>query len=395
MTLRPLPRTRLPALVPGLMEGHTLVLLVPTSPDDRWSSDAAWTVARAAASGSAGRRRVVLVDLDLETPSLHRVIKGSEAPGIAEAFETGNPLDEIAQDTSGVFFIPAGRCTGPAALVWSNPRWIKLANGFRSEQALLLVYLPPGAEPEFAGRPDGVIALAPDADEPAQLPGAWSALALGRVVEPPRIGSHAAHESGARRRSLVPSLATLGLALTGIGTWAILAHSELWHSDPRQVAVPAPTILPAAGAAPWTIRLAAYGTLARAVAQADRLATRGTAAFVSPLPPDAHGVVWYRVQVGAYPTREAADTARTALWSQGLAPTGQGDLLLAPYSLTVEPPTHPEQLRAQGLVGVRWGSAGPLLVGAFETAEQADYAAAALRAAGLQTTLVTRMGTHS
>jgi len=401
VTLRPLPRSRLTALIPGLVEGRALVALVRSTEDQQWSGDAAWAVARAAAGGPQ-RRRVVLVDLDLAAPTLHRMVRGAAAPGIAEAMEKGEPLGEATRDAAGVFLIPAGACTGPASEVWGNPRWTRLKNGFQAEQALLLVYLPQGAQPHFAATPDGVVALAPDADDPVELHPAWQSLALGRVIEPPPIAPvvaspaiRMAPRSRAASRSLRPALFALGLTIVGLGTWAILARSARWRSDPKQVAVPAPTIVPAAGPAPWTIRLAAYGTLQRAVAQADRLAAQGIGTFVSPLPPDARGVVWYRVQAGAYPSREAADTARAALWEHGLAPSGQGDLLLAPYSLTVEPPTHPDLLRAQGLVGVRWGSAGPLLVGAFETSEQADFAAAALRAAGLQTTLVTRTGTHS
>lgn len=399
--LRPLPRSRLAALAPSLCEGHALVALVRTTDDQRWAGEAAWAFARAAA-GPEGGRRVVLIDLDLDSAALHRVVRAPAAPGIAEAFDTGAPLSGEHQDRAGVWFIPAGSGTGSAARVWANPRWTKLRNGFKAEQALLLVYLPVDALAQFGATPDGVVALAGDAEDPCALPPETANLALGRIIDAPASpaaaapsGTRPAPRLRARPRPLVPALVAVGCAVLGLGTWAMLAHSERWREEPGHVAVPAATIVPAAGPATWTIQLAAYGTLQRAVAHADRLAAQGVGAFVSPLPPDAHGVIWYRVQAGAYSSREAADTARTGLWSRGLAATGQGDLLLAPFSLAVEPPTHPERLREQGLVGVRWGSTGPLVVGAFETPEQAEFAAAALRAAGVQTTLVTRMGTHS
>jgi len=101
------------------------------------------------------------------------------------------------------------------------------------------------------------------------------------------------------------------------------------------------------------------------------------------------------VAVGAFGTRDSAAATRTALWRRRATPRGQGKLLLAPYSLSVTG-VDPARLRARGILGARWGGgAGTparVLVGAFETPEQAGVAEAQLKRAGIKATLVTRVG---
>jgi cell division protein FtsN len=149
-------------------------------------------------------------------------------------------------------------------------------------------------------------------------------------------------------------------------------------------------IIAAADSGAWTLQLAAYGVPERALAHADRLAAAGVASLVSPLAPDASGAVWYRVQTGPYATREAALTARTTFWRQGVADRGEGKPLKAPYSLVLLRPSDGDRLRNIGFTGVRWGERGPVMVGAFEQPEQAVVAQAQLDRAGIPTTLLTR-----
>ena len=70
-------------------------------------------------------------------------------------------------------------------------------------------------------------------------------------------------------------------------------------------------------------------------------------------------------------------------------------MLSAPYSLSFTG-LPPDSLRARGIPAVRWGEGGDsaVLVGAFETPEQASLTEAQLERAGIQATLVTRMGTR-
>src|SRR2546425_2400876 len=75
MSARPLPRSRLDNLIAPLLDGQSLVALVPATGDLKWAAAAAWDVARAAAQHG---RRVALVDLWIEDPTLHEVVGRSE-----------------------------------------------------------------------------------------------------------------------------------------------------------------------------------------------------------------------------------------------------------------------------------------------------------------------------
>ena len=109
--------------------------------------------------------------------------------------------------------------------------------------------------------------------------------------------------------------------------------------------------------------------------------------------PRRGGTVWYRVLAGGYRTRDSAVTVRAALWSRRLAQRGQGDVLRAPYSYAVSGTAAADDLRARGIPALARDEDGRLLVGAFETPEQAGVLEARLKRAGVRATLVTRMGT--
>src|SRR5260370_36148106 len=94
MTGRPLPRSRLDALVPSLLAGQALVALVPATGDQKWAAGAAWDVARAAARGD---RRVALVDLWLGRPTPHRGGGLDPTPGIGDAVEGAVSLTSAAR----------------------------------------------------------------------------------------------------------------------------------------------------------------------------------------------------------------------------------------------------------------------------------------------------------
>src|SRR5260370_16302196 len=118
MTGRPLPRSRLDALVPSLLAGQALVALVPATGDQKWAAGAAWDVARAAARGE---RRVALVDLWLEHPTLHEVVGLSPTEGIVDAFEYEVSLTKAAHEVDPLFFIPPGPLTAPPRAPFPTP----------------------------------------------------------------------------------------------------------------------------------------------------------------------------------------------------------------------------------------------------------------------------------
>jgi len=390
MTLRPIARSDALHTAPPLLEGRSLIALVPVGADLDWAGRAAWDVAR----GCAVNRRVALVDLRLADPSLHRAPGLAPGEGIVDALEYERSWDLVAREIDRVFFIGAGsEATDPGAIL-AHPRWRALHAGFRAEEALLLVFCNAADLEQLGSPPDGVMLLAPvgAAAVGLDVPDGVDVLAVLSGPEaaprPPRRISVSA--SRPPRRGWRPLAAGVALALLGAVGWTMLGRGAE-HSVPA-----APLIaLPRADSVPWTVQLAAYGAPEKAVAEADRLTDEGVGTFVTPLALDASGARWYRVLVGAYATREGAAAARADLWRRGLAPTGQGELLHAPYSLRLDSTAAVplDSLRRLGALPVRWGTSGTRLVGAFESPEQASVAAAALSGAGVPATLVTRTGT--
>lgn len=410
MTLRPLPRSRLGNLVPSLVQSQALVALVAATGDLRWAAEAAWDVARAAAQDG---RRVALVDLWVEEPLLHAVKGLTPTNGIVDAFEYGVSLTKAAHEVDGVFFIAAGSSTAAPEFLLAHPRWKKLQAGFRAEGALLLVFLSAGALARLSAVPDGVIALAPEGldllspaargivaaqEDGASLLGVvrerWtpSPMHAPADVAAPRPAPSPVLAPGRHRRRA--GLAALGIAAGAMGglAWLATARESFWatvREPPAAAAAPADR----ADTLPWTIQLAAYGTLDKALAQADQLAGEHVPAVVTPVALEGSGTVWYRVLAGAYPSRERAATERDRLWDDGVAPRGQGDLLRAPYTFALAGDAELERVRRQGIPAVRAPRGDRLMVGAFETPEQAAFTHDLLTRAGIAAPLVPRRET--
>jgi cell division septation protein DedD len=429
VTVRPLPRSRLDALVPSLVTGQALVALVPATGDLKWAAGAAWDVARAAALTD---RRIALVDLWLEHPTLHETVGLTPTEGIVDAFEYDVSLTKAAHEVDRVFFIAAGTVTAHAGDLFANPRWKKLHGGFRVEDALLLLYLSAGALARLSTVPDGLIVLSPDGYEPESSIGQGISAVMERGVpllgvvrerwtpaaapapDPRSVAPPPGRVTAAVRRSTHrlarPAVVAATLAASAAGSWALLARGAEHRRAPaptpaapvraRPIAAasapPAPPAPPRADSLAWTVQLAAYARLDKALGLADRLAADGVTPFVTPIALDDRGggrSVWYRVLAGAFPTRDSAVGARAGMWKHGLAARGQGDVLRAPYSFALSDgaPTV-SRLRARGIPVVPWGSGTRLLAGAFETPEQASLLEARLKRAGVHATLVTRTG---
>ena len=408
-TVRQLPLSRLGHLVPPLVDGAALVVLMPRTDDSAWAAKAAWDIARIAARDG---RRVALVDLCLERPALHEITGLASTEGIVDAFEYGVSLNKAAHEVTGVFIIPAGSETAHPAEVYGHARWRKLHAGFRSEGALLLAFVPPTAMAQFAADPDGVIVLAPEGLPPEfalarDLPvlgvvrDRW--LPSGARVSPPPL--RVPLDAEPRRRSRIP-LAFLVLAALGVGGWALARAREsgLVAPPPAPVAPSSTSTTPTnlhqplakppahADTLGWTVQLAAYASLEKAFAHADRLAAdAGVHALVTPVAQTAKGPVWWRVLAGSYATRTVAAEARADLWHRGLIAEGVGDLLLAPYSYHASDGASLDMLRRRGLPAVRWSN-GVILLGAFAAPEQAAFTQAALKRAGVRANLLPRMG---
>ena len=410
---RQLPLSRLGHLIPPLVESQALVALVPTTADLVWSAKAAWDIARIAARGG---RRVALVDLGVEEPSLHQTVGLTPSDGIVDAFEYGVSLAKAAHEVDGVFFIAAGSYTASAGDLYAHPRWRKLQAGFRSEGALLLLFVSAAGLGKLAAVADGAIVLAPEGLDPESAVG----LELAAVAErgTPLLGVArdrwmptpvaapdfvVAPEPGRRggRRGARAAVATIVLAGAAMGGSLLMPAREPAPAQVLPTLVPSATppappapLLPAvrADTLGWTIQVAAYGTAAKALALADQLADAGGIdALVTPVQQNGAGTVWYRVLAGSFATREAAAAARDELWRRGTTARGIGDLLRAPYSFALETDTSLTALRRRGLPAVRWRTR--VLIGAFETPEQAAFTEGKLKRADVRATLLPRVGT--
>ena len=410
---RQLPLSRLGHLVPPLVDGQALVALVTVTADLPWAAKAAWDIARIAAREG---RRVALVDLHLDQPALHEIVGLTASDGIVDAFEYGLSLTKAAHEVSGVFLIPTGSDTVGAAALYAHPRWQKLQAGFRSEGALLLVFVSPTGLAQLSAVADGAIVLAPEGLDPASAAGAAVAAALERGTPLLGVARDRWMPSGHRdspaglsmpspvaprsRRGLRAAVAALLLAGAAVGGWALLAGArESFVAPPpppeRETGGAERAALPARpDTVAWTVQLAAYASLDKALAHADRLAETGVSGLVTPVPQSDGGPVWYRVLAGSYATRAGAADARADLWRRGAAAEGIGDLLRAPYSYRAPADALLDSLRRRGLPAVRWPAGGDaILLGAFETPEQAAFTQAALARAGVRATLLPRMGT--
>ena len=410
-TVRQLPLSRLGHLVPPLVNDAALVVLMPLTDDLAWAGKAAWDMARIAARDG---RRVTLVDLCLEHPALHEVVGLNVTEGIVDAFEYGVSLNKTAHEITGVFIIPAGSDTAKPAEIYANARWPKLHAGFRFEGALLLALLPPAGLAQFSATPDGVFVLAPEGlpqafalqrDVPllGVVRDRWLPSGTGQRVSPLPMPIPITEEPKRGRRV---ALAALVVAALAVGGWALLARArEAFVAPPAAPPAPLPTPSttstthhqpppppPRPDTLGWTVQLAAYASLDKALAHADQLAAdAGVPALVTPVAQSGKGPMWYRVLAGSYATRAAAGTARAQLWRKGIAPEGVGDLLLAPYSYHAPAGASLEQLRRRGLPAVRWSN-GTILLGAFEAPDQATFTQAALKRAGVRANLLPRMG---
>jgi hypothetical protein len=425
MMPRALPRSRLGNLIPTLVESQALVALVPATADLRWAAEAAWDVARAAVHED---RRVALVDLWIDEPRLHEVVGFTPSDGIVDAFEYGVSLTRAAHEVDGVFFIAAGSYTASAGEIFGHARWKKLQAGFRSERALLLLYLSAGGLARLAAVPDGLLVLSPDGFEPESSIGQgiiaatergvpmlgvvrerWTPASTRAIAEPiPAGGGPAAALRPAlapRRRATRPVLVAATLAAGAVGGWGLLTldtghpHITSGRAIPQPAPPPPPPLPPPppprADTVAWTVQLAAYGSLQKALALADRVKGGGgdeVGTFVTPVPL-GRGTVWYRVLVGSYPTRASAAAARVALWRRRAVPRGQGELLRAPYSLALAGAMDLDRLRRRGIPVLPGTGNTPTLVGAFESPEQASFTQAKLARAGVQATLITRVET--
>ncbi len=417
----------------GTLADNTVVALIPATEDYEWAAAQAWLVAREA---TRGKPRVALIDLSLNMPVLdHGAVRRTEE-GIVDALLYDTSLTRVAQpqDEPGLHYLGVGTPTDKPQEVWGHPRWSRLVAGFRSQGAVLLLFLPPAAIRHTSLRPDGIIILAPrgwhpaegryvdisrwleagipllavvsDSDADTRAPGGEPTLTSrpGGLLLHPRHG-------GSSNRMFALAFALIVLA-GAIWTATRPTRSPAAESTAAAPAQPPPSEPPReveAGQTPlappqldslsYSLQVAAFHTLDRAVEYAVSLENRRLVAAVTPI--RIRRSIWYRVILGALPTAADAEAALVGLWRDGLVESGEGAILRTPqaFDLGIREREaaweETQMLRERGIpaysVAASLGTAR-IFVGAFETPDQAAVVESLLTAAGLTATLTTRTG---
>ncbi len=168
-TRRHIGREQLSTDIPPLVEGRSLIAVVPVTDDLWWSAEMAWNVARAAAGGD---RRIALVDMFFDKPHLHELVGERSSHGITDAFEFGLALSHGAREqlSENIHFIAAGSSPNRTSNILERPRWKRLSAGFRKEDAVLFLYMSPGSLARFAASPDLVLFLSQEPYDPTTAP---------------------------------------------------------------------------------------------------------------------------------------------------------------------------------------------------------------------------------
>ncbi|MEE8476742.1 MAG: SPOR domain-containing protein [Gemmatimonadales bacterium] len=403
---------------------HAVVALIPATGDYEWAAARAWAVAREA---SRGKPRVALIDLSLTQPVLDAGAARRGDEGIVDALLYGSSITRVAhpQDEPGLHYVGVGTPTNNAEEVWAHPRWNRLHAGFRSQGALLLLFVPAAAIAHLALQPDGVIVLArtgwsQSAQQYSGVSG-WleQGIPLLAVLSEP--GGQVVTAPRHRVKGNLVFAASFLVVSAAAAVWAVTRSSDSPVPPPPSsvpvvapVTATAPVVVqnaPTDSAAPapqpergdtlfYGIQVAAFNTWPRALEYASSLEDRRLAAAITPV--HIRGRLWYRVMLGALPSAAEARAALQRLWRDGLVASGEGAILRTPqaFDLGTRPSAETaweetQRLRERGIpaysVETSQGAAR-ILVGAFETPDQTAVVESLLTAAGLTATLVTRTG---
>lgn len=117
--------------------GHRSILVVGGLP----ASGATSVVSNLASALGAGDKRVLIIDANLRRPSMHRVFKKNEAPGLADLLSGKGALETTVQatDDENVFVLSAGTRSARVFERLSTDRMTEIINEAKSKFDLVLV----------------------------------------------------------------------------------------------------------------------------------------------------------------------------------------------------------------------------------------------------------------
>jgi hypothetical protein len=196
-------------------------------------------VALGIAEVQSQHRRVAVGDMFGDAPPLQALIDSEDVHGLMDSFNYGVSLNRIAHAVAGteqLFVMPSG--TGPLDYeeLFQNPRWRRLASGFRQEGALLLIAAPAEAANvrELVNATDGAVLVGDTVpmDLPVALSLAWVRPKRSAVIPAPGSVPPAQHLPTGVTTSL-PRLAWRRqhtAAAGGIALTLLLASAALWFA---------------------------------------------------------------------------------------------------------------------------------------------------------------------
>jgi len=399
------------------------------------------SVAVGLAESQHARRRVAVADLFGEAPPLRELLSSDDPHGIVDSFLYGVSLNKIAQLVPGseqLFVLPTGTDTPDYEELLVNPRWRRLAGGFREMGALFIVVAPASAPrvEHLVAAMDGAV-LVGDA-VPPQLPvSAVIASVHAKVVAPPppvapAIPARAARpalvapkERGSRRRDAVVGGLVAVVVVFTVGWLAMRPRSFLpdnsgkarqpapaasrgnvavkfdsaaarISSDGTAIADPADSAI----ADVFAVQLMAANTRSGAILRLQQAGSRLPAATFAPVLED--GAEWSQVIAGAFTDSLSADSLLTRLRRDQLVDASHGIVVRVPFAFLIDSGVKAEAVdgmvtefasRGQPVYALRQPDGSAMLfAGAFATPEQASLYAQSLRASGVTPVLEYRHG---
>ncbi len=89
-----------------------------------------------------GRKRVVIVDANLRSPSLHRFLGGTRSPGLVEFLKGDLHFTQISQRLPRLHFIAAGRGGGDPVHLLESPRFAEGLEALAKDFDVVLIDMP-------------------------------------------------------------------------------------------------------------------------------------------------------------------------------------------------------------------------------------------------------------
>jgi hypothetical protein len=401
-------------------------------------------VAVGIARAQAAKRRVAVGDLFAESPPIQELVSTEDPHGLVDSFLYGVSLNRIAYevpDAGQLYVMPSGTEPPDYEEILPNPRWHRLATGFREVGALLVLAVPASAPhiEDLVGATDGAILVGEAV--PRKLP-VSSVISTVREPRPEAVTSEegepavepapiAPMKRRWTRKQRVAGAAgvVLTLALAFVAYWLAtrpisaitrglrvprrqdtartksmlsLNHDSVARDSAAVgpiIAVPNVTnAADSSNAAAYAVLLTVANTQAGAILDVQEYRKNLPAATFSPVL--IQGAEWFNILSGAFPTPAGADSLLQSLRQRGYLTQDAGKVVHVPLAFLIDsatPAAVNNMIDAYSRVpvyalrqdnGKVW-----LLVGGFETADQAALYANSVRSnAGTQPVLVYRKG---